>query len=181
MTTDPGGSPRVRIRPRLAADLDGCVAALALVHAHSRYPVNWPGRPTDWLTPAALLAAWVAELDGRIVGHAGLCGAEEEDMAARLWSAGSGRAEPAVISRLFVSPEARGHGTGAALLARAVGAARTRGLHPVLDVVATDPAASFYERLGWRLLGTADQRWGPVRVVSLRCYAAPVTTATRTD
>ncbi|WP_406010307.1 GNAT family N-acetyltransferase [Streptomyces sp. NBC_00637] len=95
-------------------------------------------------------------------------------MAANLWD---GRAAPAVISRLYVSPRARGHGVGAALPARAVGAARARDLHPVPDVVATDPAASFYERLGWRFLGTADQRWGPARTVSLRCYAAPDTTA----
>ncbi|MFH0178312.1 GNAT family N-acetyltransferase [Streptomyces cacaoi] len=182
MTTDPAGSSRVRVRPgvrpRLPADLDGCVAVLALVHAHSGYPVDWPARPAAWLTPTALLAAWVAELDGRIVGHVGLCAAEKEDVAASLWD---GRAAPAVISRLYVSPEARGHGVGAALLARAVGAARARGAHPVLDVVATDPAASFYERLGWRLLGTADQRWGPTRTVSLRCYAAPGTTARATE
>ncbi|MER5193609.1 GNAT family N-acetyltransferase [Streptomyces sp. NPDC002755] len=180
MTTDPAGSPRARprvgprIRPRLPADLDGCVAALALVHAHSGYPVDWPDRPDRWLTPGGLLAAWVAETDGRVVGHAGLCGAEQGDVAADLWD---GRTAPAVISRLYVSPGARGHGVGAALLARAVGAARARDLHPVLDVVATDPAAAFYERLGWRLLGTVDQRWGPARTVSLRCYAAPSPTA----
>ncbi|MFD9436575.1 GNAT family N-acetyltransferase [Streptomyces sp. NPDC060002] len=180
MTTDPAGSPsgHPRVRPRLPADLDGCVAVLAPVHAHSGCPVDRPDRPAPWLTPGALLAAWVAELDGRVVGHVGLCGAEKEDVAANLWD---GRTAPAVISRLYVAPEARGHGVGAALLARAVGAARARDLHPVLDVVATDPAASFYERLGRRLLGTADQRWGPARTVSLRCYAARSTTARATE
>lgn len=181
MTTEPAGAlpvrVRPRVRPRLPADLDGCVAVLALVHTHSGYPVDLPDRPAAWLTPDALLAAWVAELDGRIVGHVGLCGAGKEDTAASLWD---GRAAPAVISRLYVSPEARGHGVGAALLARAAGAARARDLHPVLDVVAADPAVSFYERLGWRLLGTADQRWGPTRTVSVRCYAAPDSAARAT-
>ncbi|KQX78286.1 GNAT family N-acetyltransferase [Streptomyces sp. Root1310] len=182
MTTEPAGSPhlriRPRVRPRLPADLDGCVAVLTLVHTHSGYPVDLPERPAAWLTPAALLAAWVAERDGRILGHVGLCGAGEADLSASLWD---GRAAPAVISRLYVSPEARGHGVGAALLARAVGAARARDLHPVLDVVAGDPAVSFYERLGWRLLGTADQQWGPTRTVSVHGYAAPGTTARAAD
>ncbi|GGR94750.1 hypothetical protein GCM10010269_37180 [Streptomyces humidus] len=149
------------------------MAALALVHAHSGYPVDWPGRPAAWLTPAALLAGWVAELDGRVVGHAALCAAGEGDAAATLWSGLPDRPAPAVISRLYVSPAARGHGVGAALLDRAAGAARARGLHPVLDVVAADPAAAFYERRGWRSLGTAVQEWGPGRRVLLNCYAAP--------
>ncbi|MFF4360960.1 GNAT family N-acetyltransferase [Streptomyces sp. NPDC001604] len=54
---------------------------------------------------------------------------------------------------MFVPPAARGHGLGAALMARAVGEARSPGLHPVLDVV--------------------EQRWAPEQVVSLRRHAAP--------
>ncbi|NYV77512.1 hypothetical protein HW445_24765, partial [Streptomyces sp. UH6] len=47
------------------------------------------------------------------------------------------------------------------------------GLHPVLDVLATDTAAvALYERLGWRHLGDAAPRWTD-RVVTVRCYAAP--------
>ncbi|MFG2574154.1 GNAT family N-acetyltransferase [Streptomyces sp. NPDC048481] len=173
--TDPAARPSAAVRPRLPADLDACVAALALVHEHSGYPVGWPARPAVWLTPPALLAAWTAELDGRVVGHAALCAAEEGDAAAAAWSSRPGRPAPAVVSRLYVSPAARGHGIGAALLERAVGAARARGLHPVLDVVAADPAAAFYERLGWHALGSVVQQWGPGRSVLLDCYAAPST------
>lgn len=91
-----------------------------------------------------------------------------------MWAA-RGNGAPAVGgNRLFVAPEARGLGAGAALMERAVGEARSRGLHPVLDVVATDPAAAFYARLGRRDLGRVDQRWGPDQVVALRCHAAPV-------
>ncbi|MFH9864034.1 GNAT family N-acetyltransferase [Streptomyces sp. NPDC017202] len=174
MTPDPAGTPALCVRPRTPADLDDCVSTLALVHAHSRYPVNWPDEPAAWLTPATLLAAWVAQHDGRTVGHIALCRGEDGDPATALWAA-RGNGVPAVgVNRLFVAPGARGLGAGAALLERAVGEARSRGLHPVLDVVATDPAAAFYARLGWRDLGRVDQRWGPDQLVPLRCYAAPV-------
>lgn len=142
------------------------------MHAHSGYPVNWPADPAGWLTPPTLLAAWVAERDGRTVGHVALCRAEDGDPAPRSWAA-RGSGVPAVcVNRLFVAPEARGLGGGADLMERAVGA-RSRGLHPVLEVVAADPAAAFYARLGWQDLGVVDQRWGPERVVPLRCFAAP--------
>ncbi|MFF9059384.1 GNAT family N-acetyltransferase [Streptomyces sp. NPDC101213] len=174
MIPDPAAAPALSVRPRVPADLDDCVSALALVHAHSRYPVDWPADPASWLTPVTLLAAWVAEREGRIVGHAALCRGEDGDPAPALWAARGNGVPAAGVNRLFVAPEARGLGAGAALVERAAGEARSRGLHPVLDVVATDPAASFYARLGWRDLGRVDRRWGPDQVVTLRCYAAPV-------
>ncbi|GAA3837455.1 GNAT family N-acetyltransferase [Streptomyces coacervatus] len=165
------------VRRRTGRDLDACVQVLAVVHEHSGYPVNWPEKPTDWLTPRSLLAAWVAKLDGRVVGHVGLSRGGRGDVAPGLWGAraGVGAEAAAVVSRLFVSPEARGHGLGAALMARAVAEAHGRGLHPVLDVVAaSDTAATaLYERLGWELLDVVEQRWSPDQVVTLRCYAAP--------
>lgn len=171
-TTDPSDL----VRPRTDGDLAACVEVLAAVHLHSGYPVNWPDRPADWLTPRSLLAAWVAELDGRVVGHLGLSRATDGDAAPGVWAArtGSDVDGTAVVGRLFVSPVARGHGLGTALMARAVEEARTRALHPVLDVVDSDTAASaLYERLGWELLDVVEQRWTPEQVVSVRCYAAP--------
>ncbi|MFG3493782.1 GNAT family N-acetyltransferase [Streptomyces sp. NPDC047928] len=162
------------VRRRTDRDLDGCADVLATVHEREGYPVNWPARPTDWLAPPTLLTAWVAEWDGRVVGHVGLCRADGSDVAARLWSdrEGVGIEATAVVSRLFVAPSAHGRGIGAALMARAVAEARERALRPVLDVVASDTAAvALYERLGWELLGTAEQRWTPARTVSVRCYA----------
>ncbi|MCX5380112.1 GNAT family N-acetyltransferase [Streptomyces sp. NBC_00091] len=164
------------IRRREPDDLGACVRALAEVHRAAGYPVDWPGQPAGWLSPPALLDSWVAERDGRIAGHIGLCRSEPGDAAPGLWSLRTGMPVEgvAVISRLFVPPAERGHGTGALLMARAVGAARERALHPVLDVVASDTAAAaLYERLGWSLLETVEQRWGPNRVVAVRCYAAP--------
>ncbi|WP_445525503.1 GNAT family N-acetyltransferase [Streptomyces cyslabdanicus] len=166
------------VRPRTQGDLGDCVRVLAQVHEHSGYPVNWPAAPAAWLTQPALLGAWVAELDGRIVGHVALARSRAGDVAPGLWSARRGvdavdAGATAVVSRLFVAPSARGAGIGASLMARAVAEAREQALHPLLDVVATDTAAvALYERLGWRLLGTVEQRWGPEQRVSVRCYAA---------
>ncbi|CAG6396350.1 GNAT family N-acetyltransferase [Streptomyces cocklensis] len=164
-----------RVRRRTDADLDACVRSLGEVHRGDGYPVNWPDRPAQWLAPPAQLAAWVAELDGRVVGHAGLSRSEEGDAAAALWNrrGGAGAGEAAVVGRLFVALAARGHGIGALLMAQVVAEAREHGLHPVLDVVASDSSAvALYERLGWELLGTVEQRWSPQQTVTVRCYAA---------
>ncbi|MER6448390.1 GNAT family N-acetyltransferase [Streptomyces venezuelae] len=148
---------------------------LAEVHEQDGYPVNWPDDPGGWLSGPTLLAAWVAELDGRIVGHVGLSRSAADDAAPALWSGreGVGAAAAAVVGRLFVAPAARGHGIGALLMARATQEARGRALHPVLDVVASDTSAvALYERLGWELLATVEQRWSPELTVTVRCYAA---------
>ncbi|MFD9505003.1 GNAT family N-acetyltransferase [Streptomyces sp. NPDC060035] len=174
------GAGKPRVRRRGAADLGVCVRALAEVHARDGYPVNWPARPAGWLAQASSsLDAWVAELDGQVVGHIGLSRSGAGDAAAVLWSAREdvGIERTAVVSRLFVAPGARGHGIGGLLMAEAVHEAGNRGLHPVLDVVSCDTAAAaLYERLGWELLAVVEQRWSPDRTVSVRCYAAPVTT-----
>ncbi|WP_406401767.1 GNAT family N-acetyltransferase [Streptomyces uncialis] len=149
---------------------------LAEVHDGDGYPVNWPDRPSEWLMQPFLLAAWVAELDGRVVGHIGLCRSGAGDVAPTLWSHREGVPveHTAVISRLFVSPAARGRGIGAQLMARAVQDAQERALHPVLDVLASDTSAAvLYERLDWSLLGTVDQQWSPTQTVTVNCYAAP--------
>ncbi|MFE6720978.1 GNAT family N-acetyltransferase [Streptomyces albidoflavus] len=148
---------------------------LAEVHQRDGYPVNWPDRPDGWLSGASLLGAWVAELDGRLVGNVSLSRSGEGDLAPSLWSERSGRSKDltAVVSRLFVAPKARGQGVGALLIGQAVGEARRRLLHPVLDVVASDTAAAaLYERLGWERMATVQQRWGPSQSVAIPCYAA---------
>ncbi|MFF4245179.1 GNAT family N-acetyltransferase [Streptomyces sp. NPDC001822] len=171
-------APGCRVRWREGSDLDACVQVLADVHERDGYPELWPERPGDWLARPSLFGAWVAELHGKVVGHVGLTGGGAEDRAPGLWSRCSGVPveETAVMSRLFVSPAARGHGAGALLTERAAWEARRRGLHPVLDVLTSDTAAvALYERLGWTRLATVDQRWGPDRTVTVHCYAAPVT------
>ncbi|MEU9101287.1 GNAT family N-acetyltransferase [Streptomyces sp. NPDC048361] len=171
-----GGAPIRLVRRRTDSDLGACVQVLADVHEQDGYPVNWPDRPDAWLSQPALLAAWVAELDGRIVGHIGLSRSEAGDVAPGLWGGreGASRASAGVVSRLFVASAARGHGIGALLMAQAMRDARERDLHPVLDVVASDASAvALYERLGWELLGTVEQQWSLEQTVVVHCYAAP--------
>lgn len=164
------------VRRRRPGDLADCVRVLGDVHAADRYPADWPARPGTWLTPEGLLAAWVAEADGRIAGHIGLSRSGPGDAAPGLWSHRTGgRPElTAVIGRLFVAPGARGRHLGAQLLASAVAHARALGLHPVLDVLSTDTAAlTLYHRLGWTLLGTTHQHWPSGRTVEVHSFAAP--------
>ncbi|MFD3521631.1 GNAT family N-acetyltransferase [Streptomyces sp. NPDC058653] len=173
---------RITVRKREAADLDACVRVLADVHASDGYPVDWPRDPAEWLAPPDSadspdsLGAWVALLDGTLVGHVCLSAARPGDTAPGLWAGrhGTGPERSAVVSRLYVSPKARGHGIGALLLAETLRASRGLGLHPVLDVVTSDrSAAALYERQGWTLLATGEQRWGPDRTVQVHSYAAP--------
>ncbi|MFI9722147.1 GNAT family N-acetyltransferase [Streptomyces sp. NPDC052396] len=170
-----GGRADRPVRVRTDDDVPECVRVLAEVHRGDGYPVNWPDRPEEWLAPPAALGAWVAGLDGRLVGHISLSRGGDGDLAPGLWCARNGmeRERTAVVSRLFVAPRARGYGIGALLMAQAVREAGLRGLHPVLDVVASDTAAAaLYERLGWERLATVEQRWSPRQTVAIHCYAA---------
>ncbi|MBM7439666.1 GNAT family N-acetyltransferase [Streptomyces sp. HB132] len=171
---DETASPRVR--QRTDGDVEECVRVLAEVHQLDGYPVNWPDQPREWLSRGPLLGSWIAELAGRTVGHVSLSQGGEDDLAPTLWSErdGAARGRAAVVGRLFVAPQARGHGIGALLMGRAEEEARRRGLHPVLDVVTSDhAAAALYERLGWELMATVEQRWSPDLTVAVHCYAAP--------
>ncbi|MFD8293973.1 GNAT family N-acetyltransferase [Streptomyces lavendulae] len=164
------------VRRREPRDLGACARVLAEVHRSDGYPVDWPERPERWLSPPALLDAWVAGHDGTTAGHVALSRSGPDDAAPALWCRRTGVpvGAVAVVGRLFVAPAARGLGAGALLMARAVQGARARGLHPVLDVLAADTAAAaLYDRLGWSPLGSVEQQWGPGRTVTVRCYAAP--------
>ncbi|MET9589050.1 RNA-guided endonuclease TnpB family protein [Streptomyces sp. NPDC006539] len=88
--------------------------------------------------------AWVAELNGHVVGHIGLSRSGAGEMPPVLWSRRESVPveDTAVIRRLFVSPSARGHGIGALLMARAVQDAQNRALRRVLDVLASDTSAA---------------------------------------
>ncbi|MFE4020826.1 GNAT family N-acetyltransferase [Streptomyces sp. NPDC059101] len=146
------------VRRRGDADLGACAAVLAEVHAHSGYPHHWPEEPVRWLTPDGLTAAWVAEAGGVVLGHAALCGRE--------------------VSRLYVSPGARGLGLGARLLAAVEAEAAARGVRLVLEVKTSDVSAvALYERRGWARRGTERQEWGvsgATEEVMVHRYEAPV-------
>jgi GNAT superfamily N-acetyltransferase len=151
----------MNIRVRRAADLDACTALLADVHAADGYPRHWPADPHAWLTPFLLLQAWVAEGAEVVVGHVALCEAED-DTAAVVCSVASGLPVDrlAVVSRLFVAPQARGCGLGTGLLHTACTTAVSRRLRPALEVLDHDRAAiALYERVGWQRVASAQAAW----------------------
>jgi GNAT superfamily N-acetyltransferase len=149
------------IRLRVAADLDGCVAALRLVHEADSYPLNWPADPHRWLTPSELLSAWVA------IGPSGVV---EGHVAVQ---------RPDELCRLFVTPAARRRLVGRALVSAVTAWAAARDLALTLNVIdeRRSGAVAFYEATGWRHTHTAPADWtGPAgEPVSLRHYrlAAP--------
>ncbi|RLP99651.1 GNAT family N-acetyltransferase [Micromonospora sp. CV4] len=157
-----------RIRRRRASDLDGCVAALALVHRADRYPLNWPADPHRWLREPRPARAWVAvDAASAIVGHVAVHRLPEP-------ADGSPARPTAEVARLFVSPAARGTGLGGALLTRVGRWAAERGTDLVLEVAASDTAAAaLYERAGWRCTGTSTAQWTAPDggAVSMRHYA----------
>ena len=178
MTDDRGGltAPAALIRARGEQDVSGCVRALRAVHERDGYPSVWPADPGRWVTSAGNdAAAWVAvDSRGAVRGHvAVLTGVSDAALAAL---ARCPAARLMSVARLFVDPAGRGHATGAALLAAAVGYARGRSLQPVLEVAGTGTAARrLYDRLGWTCVGTRRATWTDAdgRHPTLYLYALP--------
>ncbi len=162
------------VRARRAADLSGCVQALAAVRRVDGYPVCWPADPVAWLTPAGLVGAWVVEHAGVIAGHVGMV--QGGDDPTSMASIGIPAHELASVARLFVVPQARGRGVGARLMERVSDQAANLGLRLVLDVVDDGgPALAFYDRLGWRVVDQRPAEWlaPDGRAPTLQTYLAP--------
>ena len=163
------------VRERTDADLPGA-AALVDVHRTDGYPVEGVDDPEGWLTGATLLRAWVAEMDGRIVGHVAVSRPQSDDAAAVMWTGTSEGAEDAVavLGRLFVVNAARGHSLGEKLVRAATEYAHRHVIRLVLDVMTKDAAAiQLYERHGWRRIGTTQHDDGTGRLVPAVCYVSP--------
>ncbi|WP_217243292.1 GNAT family N-acetyltransferase [Streptomyces sp. AC555_RSS877] len=163
------------VRPFEDADLAGAAAALTEVHATDGYPVEGVQRPEAWLRSADVMAAWVGELDGAIVGHVAVMRPHGED-AVSMWVRQSGEREDriAVLARLFVVKAARKHALGESLTQAAMSYGREHGLRLVLDVMTKDTAAMrLYERLGWQEIGRTSHRYGDGQSIDAVCYAAP--------
>ncbi len=156
--------PDLVIAQRHPAHLDRVAEALRLVHESDRYPMVWPDDPTAWLTPAGTLDAWVALSDGEVVGHVMLvAGANLEHAPQLAAAAGVSMTGLAGVSRLFVSPKARGTSVAAALLERVEDTPSRRGRRLALDVLDDGgPAVRLYERLGWVRVVSGPASWtGP--------------------
>ena len=175
-----GHNDRVLIRTKLPADDDACVAVMERTHALDGYPIYWPAKPAKFLRAQGETDAWVAELDGRVVGQAALHRAEGEPVLALAQEATGLPADRfAVLARLLVHPDARGRGVGRALVRTAVQRARETGRRAVLDVLqSTTGPARLYESEGWTRLGptTLDLSslgYGDVPPLQLWVYLAP--------
>ncbi|WP_433162250.1 N-acetyltransferase family protein [Kribbella sp. CA-247076] len=148
------------IRERADADVATCVELLRDVHDLAGYPVNWPADPRQWLTPVEGLGCWVAEVDGRVVGHVALT-ADGPDGAQ--------------VERLFVDPKATRAGVGRQLLAHCVTMAAQFGRRLSLEVVDQPGAAAIalYRRAGWRETGRTPIDWGGDRASHLLHFEPP--------
>ena len=167
---------RSTVRPRNTADLSAAAAALVEVHRSDGYPVEGVDDPSAWLVTPHQLGAWVAELDGRIVGHVALSEPQPDDAAAAMWTStptGAGD-HVAVLGRLFILPDARGHALGEQLVHAATNYGREHGRRLVLDVMTKDTAAvRLYERLGWTRIGTTVHDDGHGHDIDAVCFVGP--------
>jgi len=148
----------VLLRARTDDDLAGCVELARAVHERDGYPHYLPGDFRDFLVMPDGYGAWVAERDGRIVGHVALR-RRTAPVPMDLASAATGQPVDrlGVISRLLVAPAARRAGTGRRLLEHGCQQAFSRGLWPVLDVAADLAAAiRLYESCGWVRAGAVN-------------------------
>jgi GNAT superfamily N-acetyltransferase len=168
----------VDVRPRTDEDLAGCVLALGAVHMADDYPTWWPVDPAGWLSPSGCTAAWVAHDDvtGSILGHVCVVRGVDDPVVALL--AGVSTDRLASVSRLFVSPVARGRGLGlgTSLLAAVSSWTSAHDYRLMLDVVDVGtPAIKLYERLGWRLVDRRQADWVTRQGERLpvRIYLAP--------
>jgi GNAT superfamily N-acetyltransferase len=152
--------PSLILRPRADRDLDNCERVARLVQAIDEYPALVSDGLRDFVEGRAFYEAWVAEVHGEVVGQV-LLRPRSSPMVMEVARQATGLPDDrfGVISRLFVSPAARRHGVGRALLGTATSAAVSRGLVPVLDVVTKNRAAmALYESTGWARIGTAAVR-----------------------
>lgn len=159
-------SPGVRIRTRTAVDLPGCVKILAEVHTRDGYPMLGHHVSEVWLTeldgPDG--AAWIAELDRAVVGHAQIrSGIDWPTSRFESTESAASPEEFLGLSRLFVAPVARGHGVAGRLLDVVDAHARRVDRPLALDVVEKNATAvALYERRGWQMVGRSEADWfGP--------------------
>jgi GNAT superfamily N-acetyltransferase len=165
----------VLIRRRLDSDLSACADLVREVHAVDRYPRFLADDLISFLAQPGSHGSWVADGNGEILGHVALSPRTAQSvMEIASQALGRPASQLAAVSRLFVSPRARGSGIGRLLLDAAAADATSRGLWPVLDVD-TDLAAAIalYESRGWRRAGKVTLQSSSGQVLSEYVYLGP--------
>ena len=148
------------------ADYPEYISELARLH-FEEWSYLYPGESLEGRTARlrsscgrnAIPSVVVALEDGELLGSAMLVA---YDMDTRMelspWLAG-----------VFVAPDQRRHGIGAALVRRAVGDATTLGVRRLY--LYTPSTELFYSRLGWSLVERTRYRGTDVVVLSYECAA----------
>lgn len=163
------------IRSRVGADIEACVALMHQTHLADGYPRYWRADPAGFLAAAEETSAWVAELDGAIVGHVALHDARGHPaLAAGQRRTGLPADRLTVLARLLVSTEHRRSGIARQLLSTAIRHAHATGRRPLLDVVRDDAGpVGLYESMGWDRLEPLTLDLGPGRELDLWVYLGP--------
>ena len=101
---------------------------------------------------------WVAEVDGRVVGHVAVY--ELEGDLREAFVAATGTEDLAELAVLFVAADAIGSGIGGRLHDTAVDWIVSTGRQPVLDVVPVHArAVEVYRHRGWEAVGEVRPVW----------------------
>lgn len=159
------------IRPRRPDDVPHLARALLEQQRDSGYPHRdpLPYSAEQFILRPGTTAAWVAEVDGRAVGHVAISLpgdptslADGDAAVVQAWMDAHRRPHDALgeVAIFFTAGSVRGTGAGSALLATAVAALRERDLAPCLDVVPTSTGAMrLYRRTGWQEVGRVRPGW----------------------
>lgn len=156
------------VRRRRPADLAGLGRDLVEQQPRTRYPFRDPlPVSTDvFLHAEDALGAFVAEIDGDVVGHVGRTGpAHGFPDAARMNEAcalahGGAVEELSYVTGLFTAERALGRGVGRVLLDAIVADTRAAGHRPCLEVLPHHAGARhLYLSTGWRDVLTVRPPW----------------------
>lgn len=146
----------VEISLRTDADMDELVAVARKVRDHDQYPIFEPPEGLGWfLSTPEPIAAWIARIDGAIVGHVALQPSATRG-AMGVVAGHDPDARAAYVSRLLVGTDRRGLRIGARLLDHARRWAIDAGHRPfleALDVPPGAPALALYRAEGWIEIG----------------------------
>lgn len=165
------------IRQRVEADVAAVGALIMRQQPLTRYPFRnpLPFPVEQFVVRPGELAAWVAEIDGVVVGHVSVLDVTEHEIGPQ-WSAAAGRPvrELAAVAVLVVDHELTGRGIGRALMDTCEAHLAGLGRTPVLEVLggAHSRAAALYLARGWQVVGDAVPHWlpegeGPVHIMVL--------------
>ena len=164
------------VRLRRPRDLPTCARLMHRAFFEGQFPGVRRDSPRDWIDGPDVLAAYVAERDGEVVGHVAVTSVGVEGTSGLRWREITGRptSDLADVAQLFVRPSFRGQGIGRSLVDAALADIRSRGLVPVLEVVThSSVAPSYAYGHGWRLRATDRFPGPPAGLWVHRLEAAP--------